>query len=74
MKHVFLQGDEKVLDVGCGNGKISAEIAKKLTTGTLIWVDISPERIDFAKNTFELPNLCFFLKTRGTLTLSMSLI
>ncbi len=62
MKYVSLRGDEKVLDVGCGNGKISAEIAKKLSSGTLVGIDISPERINFAKSAFEVPNLCFFLK------------
>jgi trans-aconitate 2-methyltransferase len=62
MKYVLLKGDEKVLDIGCGNGKISAEVAQKLTSGTLIGVDISAEKIDFATNSFEVPNLCFFLK------------
>ena len=35
-----LRGDEEVLDVGCGLGKLTIGIAKELTTGKVIGVDV----------------------------------
>ncbi len=35
-----LNGDEKVLDVGCGRGLFSIEIAKKLSSGKVTGIDI----------------------------------
>jgi SAM-dependent methyltransferase len=35
-----LQGDEQVLDVGCGTGRVAIGIAKLLTTGQVVGVDI----------------------------------
>ncbi len=35
-----LQGNEKVLDVGCGLGKVTIGVAKQLTTGNVIGIDI----------------------------------
>lgn len=47
-----LQGTEHVLDVGCGNGKITAEIAGRVPQGTVVGVDPSSEMIDFAASHF----------------------
>jgi len=38
MSHI--RGDEKVLDVGCGLGKMTIGVAKHLATGKVIGVDI----------------------------------
>ena len=57
-----LKGNEKILDIGCGDGKITAEIASYLPNGSVLGVDISPEMIDFAKKKFpssDYPNLSF---------------
>lgn len=65
MKYVVIKNDDKILDVGCGDGKITAEIATKVPNGSIIGVDISPAMIEFAKETFpgnSFPNLLFFLK------------
>ena len=35
-----MNGDEEVLDVGCGLGKITVAVAKQLTTGTVTGIDI----------------------------------
>ncbi|MFX1566261.1 MAG: class I SAM-dependent methyltransferase [Promethearchaeota archaeon] len=35
-----LRGDEKVLDVGCGTGRVAISIAKRLTTGQVIGIDL----------------------------------
>lgn len=56
-----LQGNESVLDVGCGDGKIAADFAKTLPEGRVIGVDSSPEMIAYADRTYavEHPNLSF---------------
>lgn len=57
-----LRGDEHVLDVGCGDGKVTAEIARALRDGSATGVDASVEMIAFAQKTFPVrkhPNLDF---------------
>ena len=44
-----LQGDENVLDIGCGDGKVTAEIAGRLPRGTVLGVDKSSEMITLAR-------------------------
>ena len=41
-------GSEAVLDVGCGDGKITAEFARALPRGYVLGVDSSPEFIAYA--------------------------
>src|SRR6185369_16898725 len=41
-------GSETVLDVGCGDGRISAEFARALPRGYVLGVDSSPEFIAYA--------------------------
>src|ERR1044071_9120831 len=47
-----LRGDEHILDVGCGDGKVTAEIADAVQRGSVTGVDASPQMIEFAKKTF----------------------
>ena len=47
-----LGGDEHILDVGCGDGKVTAEIAWALPRGAVTGIDASAEMIAFAKKTF----------------------
>jgi len=57
-----LRGDEHILDVGCGDGKITAEIAQAVPRGSATGVDASPQMIEFAQKTFpakKFPNLEF---------------
>jgi len=57
-----LRGDEHVLDVGCGDGKVTAEIARAVPRGRVLGVDASAEMIAFAKKTFptsKISNLKF---------------
>lgn len=59
-----LRGDEKVLDVGCGDGRITAEISQYLPQGSVLGIDCFPEIIEFAKGKFDrenYPNLEFQL-------------
>ncbi|MBC7969262.1 MAG: methyltransferase domain-containing protein [Verrucomicrobia bacterium] len=57
-----LQGDESVLDVGCGDGKITADFSTALPKGRVVGIDSSPEMIVYATRTYavaEYPNLSF---------------
>ncbi len=43
-----LHGDERVLDVGCGNGKVTREIAALVPRGSVVGVDASAKMIEFS--------------------------
>jgi trans-aconitate methyltransferase len=47
-----LRGNERVLDIGCGDGKVSAEIAGWVPQGSVVGLDISREMIDYARQNF----------------------
>jgi trans-aconitate 2-methyltransferase len=44
-----LQGTERILDIGCGNGKTTAAIAARLPNGSVTGVDASSDMIAFAQ-------------------------
>ena len=50
-----LRGDERALDVGCGDGKITAQIADRLPQGAVLGVDPSRDMIAFASARFGAP-------------------
>jgi len=50
-----LAGTERILDVGCGDGKITAKIAARLPRGSTLGVDPSREMIAFASSHFGAP-------------------
>jgi len=52
-----LRGDEHILDVGCGDGKITAEIARAVPRGSATGIDASAAMIAYARATF--PGLDF---------------
>jgi trans-aconitate 2-methyltransferase len=56
-----LKGNERILDIGCGNGKTTAVIAERLSQGAVLGVDASTDMIGFAKEhwTADHPNLQF---------------
>lgn len=54
----FMQGIQvknitDILDVGCGDGKITASIAEAASQSSVIGIDISPSMIQAAKNAFQ---------------------
>jgi trans-aconitate methyltransferase len=49
---LHLRGDERILDVGCGDGKVTAELARAVPKGSVTGIDASPEMIRFARKTF----------------------
>src|SRR5674476_141745 len=57
-----LKGNETLLDIGCGDGKITAELAKCLPNGRAVGIDSSAQMIKLTQNTFssrDYPNLSF---------------
>jgi trans-aconitate 2-methyltransferase len=63
-----LRGDESVLDVGCGDGKVTAEIAALVADGRVVGVDNSPQMVRFAARSFDQePNLRFLLRDAAKL-------
>jgi len=59
---LHLRGNELILDVGCGDGKVTAELARAVPKGSVTGIDASPEMIRFARKTFpsgKHPNLEF---------------
>jgi len=50
-------GEERVLDLGCGNGKVTADIATRVPEGYVVGLDASAEMIAFANEHFSHPNL-----------------
>ncbi|HEX7571307.1 MAG TPA: methyltransferase domain-containing protein [Verrucomicrobiae bacterium] len=59
---LHLRGDEHVLDVGCGDGKVTAELARAVPHGSVVGTDASAEMIAFAKKSFppsKIPGLRF---------------
>ncbi len=57
-----LQGDEHLLDIGCGDGRVSAELASDLPNGSVLGIDASAEMITAAQQAWPVaahPNLRF---------------
>jgi trans-aconitate 2-methyltransferase len=66
------RGSESVLDIGCGDGKITALVAQSLPRGQVIGIDASPEMIEFARQSYpstKCPNLHFILMDAARLDL-----
>lgn len=62
LSKVSIRGDEKILDIGCGDGKITAGISRIVPRGLVVGLDNSPEMLSFARSRFpaeEWPNLQF---------------
>src|SRR5215471_6249010 len=52
IRRLTLVGGERILDVGCGDGKVTAEIADLVPRGSVLGVDPSHNMIDFARGHF----------------------
>jgi trans-aconitate 2-methyltransferase len=48
-----LKGDERVLDAGCGSGRLAEELLKKLPAGELVTLDFSPAMLEQARQRLE---------------------
>lgn len=57
-----LMESERILDIGSGDGKVTAFLAEKIAKGSILGVDISQSMIDFATSHYpqiNYPNLSF---------------
>jgi trans-aconitate 2-methyltransferase len=57
-----LSGNEALLDIGCGDGKVTAALAESLPRGCVVGVDSSEDMVTLARHTFPqdaYPNLSF---------------
>jgi trans-aconitate methyltransferase len=66
-----LKGNEALLDIGCGDGKITAELAQCLPDGRAVGIDSSEKMINLAKSSFpkkDYPNLSFQVMDARKLT------
>ena len=54
-----LKGSERILDIGCGDGKITAAVARRVPHGSVLGIDASREMIAFASSNFLQDNLHF---------------
>ncbi len=73
MAKLALQGAETVLDIGCGDGKVTADIAARLHRGKIIGIDNSESMIRRAREKFppaDYPNLSFTKMDARRLTFS----
>ena len=62
IEKISLKGTENVLDLGCGDGKVTADISKIVSEGSIIGVDNSAEMIKLAKDRHSeaiYPNISF---------------
>jgi trans-aconitate 2-methyltransferase len=60
-----LKGSESVLDIGCGDGEITAAIAQRVPHGSVVGIDSSRDMIELATKHFpptRCPNLTYFLR------------
>ncbi len=49
LERLELNGDEVVLDAGCGSGRVTAELAKRLPEGRVIAIDGSQAMVELAR-------------------------
>jgi trans-aconitate 2-methyltransferase len=70
VQKLHLKKNESVLDIGCGDGKVTALIASHVPEGKVTGIDTSENMIAFAQNTFTslmYPNLRFLHKDAAKL-------
>ncbi|WP_028894045.1 class I SAM-dependent methyltransferase [Syntrophorhabdus aromaticivorans] len=59
------EGNERILDLGCGDGRITADMARRVPQGSVVGFDKSERMITFARRHFSeesFPNLTFKIK------------
>lgn len=52
LSEINFNGNESILDIGCGDGKITASLLNFVPNGSVLGVDLSPEMIQFAAEKF----------------------
>ncbi len=50
LERLPLRGDEIVLDAGCGSGRVTAELARRVPRGRVYGVDVAPSMVQHARS------------------------
>jgi trans-aconitate 2-methyltransferase len=61
IEKLALQGHEALLDIGCGDGQITAQLAERLPAGSVTGIDASESMIALARKSFSRSNLAFLV-------------
>ena len=57
---IKFKGNESILDIGCGDGRTTAEIASRVPEGSIIGIDQSANMVNAATKTYKnIRNLSF---------------
>ncbi len=65
LERIYFEGDERVLDIGCGDGKITKKIAEMVPEGEVIGIDPSREMINEALADYSHISNLSFLQERA---------
>ena len=69
LENLKFNGNETILDVGCGDGKITNKIAKMVPNGKVVGIDYSASMIKTAEQTYsDIQNLSFKVSDATNLT------
>ncbi len=60
IEELNLRGNERILDIGCGDGALTTNLADGVSHGSVLGIDASAGMIDTARSQ-KRPNLCFQL-------------
>ena len=61
IEELDLEGSERVLDLGCGDGDITAQLAELVPNGLVIGIDASQSMIESAQKNYKAENMRFDL-------------
>jgi trans-aconitate 2-methyltransferase len=53
LDRLALEGDETVLDAGCGSGRVTAKVLERLPRGRVVAVDASPSMVEQAREALD---------------------
>ena len=73
MGRLNLSGDEHILDIGCGDGKVTAEFLGRVPRGSVTGIDSSRAMISYAMNAYpkdRYPGLSFLEMDAGRIDLN----
>jgi trans-aconitate 2-methyltransferase len=60
ISRIGVREDSTILDIGCGDGRITRELARIACRGRVVGIDTSPDMIALARSSFpDVPNLRF---------------
>jgi len=69
LSKLLLTGKESIIDIGCGDGLITNDIAVSLPDGFVVGIDSSERMIALASKTYQRKNLSFYTMSAEEITL-----